>query len=309
MILPLKKLPHFLWRGTRNLLCLFPATRQALFPRERLAAQFGPGDADYAWRVFQAHAGRLMGAGFVSADRILEIGPGRSLGTALLWCAALTPKSARAVELTCWDVFKNASPERPGFWPDLARSLLQAEPAAATGIAGIGDMRDWLERVAAGSVQPQISYRVEPLPELERFMTGHSIGFDLLYSQAAIEHIWDMPAFWATAARLTGEGGWHSHRIDLADHGRRESNYVEMLEWSPWAYAATMCFVPGAINRWRAQQHIDRLKLMGFEIHMQDRETRAALPVPRERLAEPFRSMSDPELRTTAVEIVARRAA
>ena len=76
---------RFIWRVSRNLLCLVPMTRRMLFPQDRLAAAFGRGDAEYAWRVFQHHFDMLQSAGGCSATRILEIGPGRNLGTSLLW--------------------------------------------------------------------------------------------------------------------------------------------------------------------------------------------------------------------------------
>ena len=72
--------------------------------------------------------------------------------------------------------------------------------------------------------------------------------------------------FWRAIIGLTKAGGWHSHRIDLSDHGRRETNYIEMLEWSPISYYLTMRFIPGAINRWRASTHMTFLAEAGLKI-------------------------------------------
>ena len=65
--------------------------------------------------------------------------------------------------------------------------------------------------------------------------------------------------------------------------------------------------IPGAINRYRANDHIRSLKDLGFEIIIEEREIRPDLPVARQRLAEPFKHMDTIELKTTAIDIVARR--
>ena len=104
--------------------------------------------------------------------------------------------------------------------------------------------------------------------------------------------------------RLTDESGWHSHRIDLADHGGRESNYIEMLEWSRCGYWLTMRFIPGAINRWRAGHHLSKLESLGMKIIDVRREMREHLPIPLSKVASEFRNLSEDELRTTAVDLV-----
>ena len=131
----------------------------------------------------------------------------------------------------------------------------------------------------------------------------------LVYSQAAIEHVWHVSDFWKAIIGLTRTpGGWHSHRIDMADHGRRDTNYIEMLEWSPLSYWLTMRFVPGGINRWRASMHTDFVVQNGLAIRSATRVTRAELPIPRSRLNRTFRSLDDLDLRTTAIDIVAVKA-
>ena len=141
------------------------------------------------------------------------------------------------------------------------------------------------------------------MPEL--VASGEANDIALVYSQVAIEHIWDIAYFWRTIINLTRPGGWHSHHIDLADHGRRNTNYIEMLEWSPFVYWLTMRFVPGGINRWRASTHIDFLVQSGMNILSTKREARDTLPIPRTRIDRNFRSFDDLELRTTAVDLVA----
>ena len=153
---------------------------------------------------------------------------------------------------------------------------------------------------------PDIRYRVKLLSEL--IAAGEANDVALAYSQAAIECIWHVADFWRAIIGRTKAGGWHSHRIDLSDHGRRETNYIEMLEWSPLGYWLTMRFIPGAINRWRASVHLDFLVESGLNILSTNRETRDALPIPRTRIDRRFRSLDELDLRTTAVDVVAVKA-
>ncbi|MCB2263623.1 MAG: class I SAM-dependent methyltransferase [Candidatus Thiosymbion ectosymbiont of Robbea hypermnestra] len=209
---------------TENLLCIVPITRRLLFPQERLAVHFGRGDAEYAWGVFQPHFNRLQNAGFISAERILEIGPGRNLGTALLWWAYCETRRGAPAEVICWDVFKNAAPEISGFWSKLAWELL--DTLSGWFQETESDRLQARPHEVAEGLRPRITYCVKPLKELEDAMNAEHMQFDLVYSRAAIEHIWDIEAFWETMARLTRSGGWHSHYIDLADHGQRDTNYI-----------------------------------------------------------------------------------
>ncbi|MBZ0169674.1 hypothetical protein MELA_01143 [Candidatus Methylomirabilis lanthanidiphila] len=305
--MPVNKAIRFAWRATRNVLCLVPVARQILFPRDRLAARFGRGDAEYAWSVFARHFTRLRDAGFSGAELMLEVGPGRNLGTALLWWAYCGARRDDHVGVVCWDVFKNGIPETRDFWGNLAQELLDAPHTEGSGLqeSELDQVLARLREVATGRLIPRITYRVEPLTEFEDAMAANGVQFDLIYSQAAIEHIWRIEAFWDAMGRLTAPGGWHSHRIDLADHGRRDTNYIAMLEWSSPVYWLTMRFIPGATNRWRAHQHLSKLEGLGMEILVARRELRERPPIPRSRLSGEFRSLPEQELRAASLDVVA----
>jgi len=239
---------RFLWRASRNAVCAIPGGAGLIYPSSSLSTQFGRGDAAYAWSVFSHHYTLLAEAGFTSAQRVLEVGPGRNIGTALLWWVHLSAKPPET-EIVCWDVFANAHIDETDFWPTLALALIEAapedlDPAVA---ASLGSR---LDDVAEGRAVPSITYRVESIEKLEAVHALPDSTFDLVYSHAAIEHVWSVEAFWDAQARLTAPLGWHSHRIDMADHGKRETNYIELLEWSPAAYWLMLRFTPGATNRW-----------------------------------------------------------
>ncbi len=280
-----------------------------MFPQEILAQRFGSGDATYAWNVFHRHLERLTNAGFQTADRILEIGPGRNLGTALLFWAYCRSQGASPVYAVCWDVFKNATPETGSYWQNLAQELLKGFDPGIRVLAGVfPQVQAQLEGVSNGTFQPGIDYRVCKLEDLENATMAKADGrFGLVYSQAAIEHIWEIEAFWETMERLTAPGGWHSHRIDLSDHGKRETNYIEMLEWSPLSYWLAMRFVPGAINRWRACHHLKKLESLGFSTLSARQHLRDRLPVPLHSISAQFRDLPEAELRCTALDIVSKK--
>jgi hypothetical protein len=300
---------RFLWRVARNLLCLTPTGRMLLFPVEKLAIDFGRDDSEYAWSVFSHHFAQLNEVRFRCVDRILEIGPGRNLGTALLWWALSSSQCQKPVEIVCWDVFRNADPEADGYWVELAKALLEKQPKVFWGEQEkiLPQIQQRLCEVVQGREQPAISYRVESLEKLEAAINEIGISFKLLYSQAAIEHIWSIEAFWNVMDHLTAPGGWHSHRIDLADHGRRDTNYIEMLEWSRLGYWVTMRFVPGALNRWRACHHLDKLTDLGMNVIFMQRSQRDHLPIPLRRVSSAFQRLGEEELRTTALDVVAMK--
>ncbi len=278
--------------------------RRGVFPQILLAPRFGPRDGDYAWRIFAGHRERLERAGFASADRILEVGPGQNLGTALLWWAYSSTRKIGSVSVTCWDIFRNADPGRPGFWNCMAVELLRTQSLASFAPT---ELTAKLEQVADGQLKPDIAYQVCSLKRLENLVAESGGLFDLIYSQAAVEHIWEIDTFWDVVERMTRPGGWQSHRIDLADHGYRETNYVEMLEWSRVAYWMTMRFVPGACNRWRAVQHLAKLEQLGLEILEARRELQPQLPISLSRISAEFRYMDATELRCTALDVVLRK--
>ena len=78
-----------------------------------------------------------------------------------------------------------------------------------------------------------------------------------------------------------------------------------MLQWPPLAYWISMRFIPGATNRWRACHHLSKVRSLGMELLSEKRERRESLPVSVNSLSRQFRDLSDDELRTVAIDIVA----
>jgi hypothetical protein len=228
------------------------------------------------------------------------------MGSALLWWTWFIMKGCESTTVVCWDVFKNVAPDSDLYWRDLSLKLLDClppglQPEMKTALG------DGLKSVANGGIQPRIIYIVYPMKRFQSELSKGRMLIDLIYSQAALEHVWHIKDLWKILTELTVPGGWHSHRIDLADHGRRDTNYLEMLEWSRLAYWLTMRFVPGATNRWRASHHLKTLEDLGMKVVFAQREQQDRLPVSKQRLSCEFIELPDEELRTTALDVVAVR--
>ncbi len=299
----IEKSIRFSWRVARNLLCTTPLGKNFLFPSQSLAIRFGSNDINYAIEVFLHHFCQLDAANWQAANKILEIGPGRNIGTPLLmW--ALNYSRSGAVTVTLWDVFPNMMIVNTDTFRYAAHAI-RTSPSFhdIVQILPNDHIDGILDAVERGELVPDIHYCVQDLTELVTLSVANDV--DLVYSQAAIEHIWAIEDFWQTIIGMTRLGGWHSHRIDLADHGRRDTNYIEMLEWSPLNYWLSMRFIPGAINRWRACMHLEFLDYHGLKIVNTSREIRECLPIPLSRIDKTFRSMQEVELQTTAIDIVA----
>lgn len=298
----LQKAARFIWRFGRNMICVTPWGRNRIFPAESLANRFGRGDADYAIGVFMHHQRQLAAAGFPGGARILEVGPGRNLGTSLLMWAQNDSQMGRPVSVYLWDVFPNMVVNADTL-AEVAGTLLESPmlKEVSTALPDI-HIEHTLSKIAQGNITPDIRYRVQSLSAL--LASGEAKELELVFSHAAIEHIWHVDKFWTALIGLTKSGGWHSHRIDLADHGRRETNYIEMLEWSRLGYWLTMRFIPGAINRWRASDHRSFIFRNGLKILSENREMREKLPIPRNQINRCFSLLDDVELRTTAVDLV-----
>ena len=286
---------RFAWRALRNLIYMLPGGTRLLFPPDRLALRFGRGDADYALKVWRHHLSIIEHIGEGKPRRILEIGPGRNLGTALLWWSLCDDNA----NITLWDVYANAEPSRLEFWAQTARALLDAQTELGEA------QRARLVAVADGEQLPAIRYLVCSIEKLAA-LAGDG-GFDLVYSHAMLEHVRNVRETWGILSRLTAPGGWHSHRIDLADHGARNTNYIEMLEWSDFAWWLTTRYIPGAINRARADDFLRAAEAAGFCIREARREMCPALPVPRNWLAAKYRDLPETELRTTALDMAVQK--
>jgi hypothetical protein len=285
---------RFGWRVGRNLVAASPA-RGLLFARDQLADRFSCEAPQYALSVFRSHRARLDAAGAPRTfDSILELGPGTAIGVSLLFWADSVAAGTAPKEIVLWDAFANM------------RELGLRATRAAAALAELvpGELAEVL-RSAVGPDSPPLRYELGSVRDMSSLGAGR---FDLVYSQSALECVWEIEGCWRMLARSSAVGAWHSHQMNLMDHGRHE-NYLEMCQWSRAAYFCSMRWIPGAPNRWRAGQHLQAMQANGLDVITANRLLADEMPIPRRQLAEPFRSMSQRELLTTVLQTVARRVA
>ncbi len=129
--------------------------------------------------------------------RVLEIGPGENLGAQILLACA-------GVRMTVADRFLSAW--KPAH-ADLYRSLVQSSwPGDPGPILGV------LERQGVDGLIRAIAEPAEAMPSLA------AGSFDVVLSNAVLEHAGDLAKVAAELKRVSAPGAWHFHQIDFRDH-------------------------------------------------------------------------------------------
>lgn len=98
---------------------------------------------------------------------------------------------------------------------------------------------------------------------IDNFKTLPKIKFDLIISQAVLEHVFNLDSTIKNIASILKRGGYTTHHIDLKDHiYRNEGYYLDFLK-----YSSNFWMIFGDItNRVRYPQYINLFKQNGFEI-------------------------------------------
>jgi hypothetical protein len=224
--------------------------------------------------------------------RVLELGPGATLGIPVLLACA----GARMAISDRYPAYWDADFHRPFF-----EALLRRE--SERGPRFTAPLRELL---SADTFVPEV---------LESFDGGAeqlgliSARFDLVLSNAVLEHVEDLEITAANLARLTAPRGWGFHQVDFRDH----RNFDRPLEYltMPADDFATMrreSFCECGC-RWRAGDVAAAFEASGFTVgtHVNLRTTPEYLAAVRPRLQPEFASLSDEELLTTSALFVMER--
>jgi SAM-dependent methyltransferase len=292
-------------------------------PQRDLAGETGGTDsARYCYSVWLRHLRGAHASGRMLRHprAVAELGPGDSIGIGL---AALLSGVERylALDVVRYSdlagsqqifeelvaLFEARAPipgddELPGVYPKLRsyefpRDLLgEAHLQAALEPARVRSIRESLEDLDAPC--GRIRY-LAPWTDDEAIAEG---SIDLIYSQAVLEHVDDLPQVYRSMRRWVGVTGVMSHQIDYRCHGKAD-------EWNGhWSYsdAAWRIVVgrrPYLLNRAPHSEHVRLLRESGFDLAAVDLQRAAALP--RSRLARRFRDLSNEDLTTCGAYIVA----
>ena len=207
--------------------------------------------------------------------RVLEIGPGSDLATG----AVMTQRGATSY--CAVDRFDNRGQADPALYPELARVLGTA-------------------------VDPTIlNFCQTDFPALAD-VTGE---WDLIVSNATLEHIDEIPALFRRLAQLAARGASMVHHVDAQTHMRwiRDIDPWNILRYPRAVYDRVLRF-PGAPNRLLAGDYVRAAQSAGWlDVAVQGGVRAGDDYLSRARLARPFRS-AGPDLSFLTFTLVAGRA-
>lgn len=254
-------------------------------------------DAAYALQIADFYAAALPGgAAALRGARVLELGPGQSLGSAALLACTGARVTVADRYLAAWDadyhpavfraLLKQVQAGRPDLSPAPLRALLDAGDFAPDVLACLHVGTERLDGVPDGA-------------------------FDVVLSNAVFEHVEDVPAALANLARVTAPGGVHVHQVDFRDH-RDFGRPLEFLTLDGPAFAAEFRERRGECgNRWRHGALADAFRVAGFDV-LDVRANMHAEPDYlddlRPRLHPDYRELTPEALSVISACLVARRA-
>lgn len=290
--------------------------------RDLVRTTGGTDSARYCYSVWLRHLRGAHATGKMPAHprAVAELGPGDSIGiglAALLSGAEqysaldVVPYSDLGGSLQIFDelveLFQRRAPipddeELPGVYPklpayDFPKDILgQRHLDLALSPARITSIRESLAKM--NDTHGRIRY-LAPWTDETSVAQGST---DLIFSQAVLEHVQDLPQVYRSMRRWLGTTGVMSHQIDYRSHGKAD-------EWNGhWSYSDAAWKVvagrrPYLLNRAPHSEHVKLLSEAGFEIVALQLQRGAALPT--RRLARRFRKLSNDDLTTCGAYIVA----
>jgi SAM-dependent methyltransferase len=251
----------------------------------------------YVRGIFRSFDAVVGASGGWAGRRVLECGPGDSLGVGVL---ALAKGAASYCAI---DRF--AVSFEPGRESAIFRELLSSLPPE--------EKRRVEEVIApdAGRYRPRSDrlryFNSIPLEEASRrFAKG---SFDVIFSNAVLEHVGDVASSLRSMRELLAPGGVMAHDVDLRSHQNFEKHELHFLEYSPALWRA-MTSNTGEPNRVRLPEYCRILGDLGFvdvAIAVKSRFDPDLVRRVRPRLARPFRELSEDDL-SVAVFLVTARA-
>lgn len=242
-------------------------------------------DVEYVRGTFDRHISRAGLQGQLSGKVIMELGPGDSVGTAVLAAA----NGARAILLDAGD-FASSDVE---IYRRLA-SALRLSGLNPPDLSGASNVADVLRAC-------DTKYLRRGLVDLGCLPTG---SVDLIFSQAVLEHVRvdEFADFTRQCRRVLRDSGVCSHSVDLKDHLGGGLNNLRFSR-STWEsdFFATSGFYT---NRLRFREMMELFSENGFETQVLAISRWDHLPISRNKLDEQFSRISDEELCVSEFEVL-----
>jgi SAM-dependent methyltransferase len=246
-------------------------------------------DYSYAWNVLQKHSQILREA---KGWRGLELGPGDGLLSSLLAPAAFSSG------LVLLDVGEYAH-KNIKLYLDQVKAFLAAHPEfELPNYAAEPDLASILSKANG-------RYLCEGLKSLR---TLAQESFDLIFSQAVLEHIRrdEFKEMMQETYRLVKPSGVVSHVIDFKDHlgGALNNMRIHSDLWErPW-FAARSGFYT---NRLRLSEIINICQQIGFKVQVCNVRRWDDYPLNRALLSHEFNYLSDEDLSVSGAHLIMRR--
>jgi len=281
----------------------------------------GTDSARYCYSVWMRHLMTLAENGLpVRYGRVAEIGPGDSFGIGL--SAVLTG----ANEYNAFDAKTHAAAEKNlKILEELIRLFQNREripgPDEFPRVSPSLEQYDFCDDILTGDVL-ETALHPDRLADIRRALTtGESgdirIGYvapweesslleresiDLVFSQAVMEHVENVPDSYKTLYAWLSPGGIMSHQIDYKSHGLAKDWYghwtISDLQWK-----LIRGNRPYLINRLPHSAHIALMEEAGFQI-VGVKKIESS-PLSRNDLAGRFKDLTDEDLATSGALIQA----
>jgi len=284
----------------------------------------GTNSARYCYSVWLRHLILAQGSGRLPAGVprvVAELGPGDSIGIGV---AALLSGAEKydALDLVRYSdlsrtremfdelvrMFSEREPvpggsEFPALKPALERNdfphhiLDNTTMRAALSPARIATIREAIDR--AGESPTMIVYQA-PWNDPSVIQPG---SVDFIFSQAVLEHVDDLDGVYAAMRKWLAPAGLMSHQIDFQCH-RKADTWNGHWTYSDFAWKLAVGGRAFLLNRAPHSRHVSLLKQHGFETLI-DRPVRSASVLKRRQLAARFRDLSEDDLTTSGVYLLA----
>jgi hypothetical protein len=243
---------------------------------------------EYALSVVRWHLEHIGRRDFTGLT-VLELGPGDSIGTAVIAKAL----GARRTILVDAGPYATPDPQRYRALAD----FLRARGLEPPDLSGCADLAAVLRRCDGEYLSDGVA-SLSALP---------AESVDVAFSHAVLEHVrrGEARSTFEQLARVTRRDGVGSHKVDLRDHLGGALNNLRFRErvWEARWMASSGFYT----NRLQRDAMCALMREAGFDVTVTATERFSALPTPRTRLAEPFRSMSDEDLLISGFDVLLRR--
>ena len=243
-------------------------------------------DYTYAWKVLSLHASFLKGANNWNG---LELGPGDGILSALL---APAIKSSGLVLIDSGNFAHN---DINKYHTQIMQFKNDFPDLPLPNYSSTNDIEELLD-MAGGS------YHTDGLKSLNKL---ESDGFDLIFSQAVLEHVRlkDFEETMLECKRLLKPNGIISHVVDYKDHLGGSLNNMRFPSslWEKNWFASKSGFYT---NRLRISEMIKICKDVGLNVEIKNIKKWDTLPINRGSMANEFESLSDDDLLISGAHLI-----